>query len=299
MGGVGQSRALGWVFCCGAVSSAWLGAQGCSETEPRPSVAGDCNDEDCTEVRQVPPALGGGAMASGGGSGSGGAAGGGGFPAPQVGTLAGSVRMIVEPDLLGVRSLDGTVEVRAPGATEPEINGQTASDGSFRLVGVSENDELWVAVGAFEDPPSNVFMDTLQVVDSTVASFNDLLVMRRSVMDEIASVAFSNLTEPDPNRGHAIISFVDAQGNGVAGVRLRFPVPEDVSIAYDTGDIYSDQFDETSSRGTVVLFNLVASAYPGGPTNVIADVGGEDYDLDIRVASGSVTIVSAATGAAP
>src|SRR5688572_3118167 len=183
MGGVCQSRALGWMFCCGVVSSAWLGVQGCSETNPRPSVAGDCNDEDCTDVRQLPPALGGGAMASGGASGSGGAAGGGGLPAPQVGTLAGSVRMIVEPDLLGVRSLDGTVEVRAAGAAQPEINGQTGGDGSFRLEGVLANEELWVAVGAFDDPPSEVFMDTLQVVDSTVASFNDLLVMRRSVMD--------------------------------------------------------------------------------------------------------------------
>jgi hypothetical protein len=204
--------------------------------------------------------------------------------------------MIVEPDLLGLRSLEGTVEVRAPGAAEPEIIDETSADGTFRLEGVSQNGALWVAVGAFDEPPSDVFMDTLQVVDSTQARFNDLLVMRRSVMDDIASVAFTS-GELDPNRGHAIISFVDAQGNGVPGVRLRFPAPADANIAYDTGDIYSEQFDETSTRGTVVLLNLTAPAYPGGPTNVIADVGGEDYTLDIRIASNSVTIVSASTGA--
>ena len=290
MGVAWQSRSLGWVL--GVASSTWLCVHGCSEAEPRPTISGDCNDDDCQEARQIPPVVGGG-IAAGGGSGLAGAGGGGGLPPPQVGTLAGSVRMIVESDLLGPRSLDGIVEVRAPGAAEPEISGQTSNDGSFRLEGVSANDVLWVAVGAFDDPPSDVFMDTLQVVNSTEARFNDLLVMRRSVMEDIANVAFTS-GEIDPSRGHAIISFVDAQGNGVPGVRLRFPTPDDASIAYDTGDIYSDQFDETSSRGTVVLLNLAASPYPGGPTNVIADVGGEDYNLDIRIARGSVTVVTAA-----
>jgi hypothetical protein len=228
--------------------------------------------------------------------GAGGAGGSAGMPPPAVGTLVGSVRMVVEPDFLGSDIPDAAVEIRAPGSSGTDVVGVPRADGSFSLDDVLVDDAVWVAVGAFDDPPSDPFMDTLQVANLSNAQPLSLVVVRRTVMEEIAQVSFlTNPLELDPGRGHAIVSFVDELGVPISGLRLVFPAPEDVGVAYDAGDIYADAQLETSTRGTVVLLNLPAARYPGVVTNVVAELASlpmQQFRANLRVAAGSVTVLT-------
>jgi hypothetical protein len=270
----------------------------CSETVTRPSPIGCDDDDGCANPGGgLPPTGVGSGSAGSGSSGAGGEGGGGGLPPPLAGTLAGSVQMIVDTDLAAPTSLDSSVEIRTAGATQSEVSVETGADGSYRLEGVLPNTELWVAVGTFQTPPVGPFLDTLQVVDATVGDFLNLLVMRESVMNDIAEVSFSSsVVEVDPARGHAILSFFDEDGASLAGVRVVDPTPADAAIAYDAGDVYSDQLDETANRGAVVLMNLPAVAYPGALINVTVTLDGLSYSTPVRIARGAVTVVNAQLG---
>lgn len=278
----------------GLLAVAWA----CSETVTRPEQLGDCRGADCMEVGGgLPPSNVGSGSGSAGSSGSGGQGGGGGLPPPAAGTLAGSVRLIVDTDLGPPANLDDSVEIRAAGAAQSEVSIQSELDGSFRLDGVLPDDELWVAVGTFDTPPSLPVMDTFQIVDATIGDFVELLVMRQSVMDDIAAVSFTNSSVAlDPTRGHAILSFFDAEGVPVQGVSVVQPALEDAAIAYDAGEIYSDQLDETANRGSVVLMNMPAVAYPGGLISVTVSLDGVSYSTPVRIARNTVTVVSARVG---
>ncbi|HKO93872.1 MAG TPA: hypothetical protein VJU61_22115, partial [Polyangiaceae bacterium] len=225
----------------------------------------------------------------------GGTAGSTGMP-PAVTTLAGNVRRIIEADLVASGPPNAPVQVRAAGALGTEVVATPAADGSFSLAGVLSETAGWAAVGAFTDPPTEPFMDTLQGVDTAAEAPVTLLVMPRAVMDDIALTSFfTTPLELDPNRGHAILTFVDELGNPLPGVRLTFPSPDDVGIAYDAGDIYSDAEIETSVRGTVVLLNLAAATYPGSLSSVVAELPtlpDRQFRPGFRVAASSVTLLT-------
>jgi hypothetical protein len=76
-------------------------------------------------------------------------------------------------------------------------------------------------------------------------------------------------------------------------VTLTAPPPATTSVAYDIDDlIYNDSQMETGGRGTLVLVNLEADAYPGGSTTIKARVRGTEREVDVRIAAGAVTIVT-------
>jgi hypothetical protein len=79
-------------------------------------------------------------------------------------------------------------------------------------------------------------------------------------------------------------------------VRVVDPTLEDAAIAYDAGDVYSDQLDETANRGAVVLMNMPAVAYPGALINVTVTLDGVSYSTPVRIARGAVTVVNAQLG---
>ena len=281
-----QVFSVGWALCMGLA---------CSEDPPeRPPALSDCNETNCTDLRRGNTTVSVGSLVPA--EGGGGAAGSTGMP-PAVTTLAGNVRMIVEPDLVAVDPPNAPVEVRAAaGDSGTEVVTTPAADGSFSLAGVLSETAGWAAVGAFTDPPTEPFMDTLQGVDTAAGDAVTLLVMRRSVVEEIALTSFfTTPLELDPTRGHAILTFVDELGNPLPGVRLTFPSPADVGIAYDSGDIYSDAEIETSVRGTVVLLNLAAAAYPGSLSSVVAELTtlpDRQFRPGFRIAAASVTVLT-------
>jgi hypothetical protein len=282
-----QPRRIHWALAACALC-AYLA---CKEEEPRPGQVGDCG-ENCVGVPTTPynPGIdGSGTAGSAGAGGGGGAAGSAG--SSSTGLLTGSIQAVVAPDLTE-GALAGAVQVRAPGGSVQQVTVDAATDGSFRLQGVNLSPSLWVGVGPFTNDPTSVFVDTLQVVSSTAAAPVELLVLRRSVLDELIPSFTSNPLELDPQRGHVILRFVDQAREGISGVRLLFPAPEETAIAYDFGGTYSDVVMETSTLGTLVLLNLATRAYPGVSMTVIAEVRGMSRNVDLHTAAGAVTLVT-------
>ncbi len=273
-----------WLLALGALGSYWA----CQEEEERPVGVGDCDD--CVGSPLYPPtsmvpAMGGSAGAPGGGSGGqGGGAG--------TGTLVGNVDAVVEPDLT-TAPLGAVVEVRAAGQEVEQVRVETALDGSFRLELVDRDPSLWVGVGSFAADPTSIFMDTLQVVNAQRPDPLELLVMRRPVFEQLVQAGFTaNPVELAPELGHVLLRFLNGDGQGISGVTLVSPEPEDTSVAYDLGDTFSDLSTETAARGTMVLLNLGATAYPGTATTVTTDVNGLRRDVDVRTAAGAVTLIT-------
>lgn len=274
-----------WLIVLSALGFYWA----CQEDEERPGGSLDCDE--CTggtgyaPISNVPIATGGSAGAGGGSSGGqGGGAG--------SGTLFGSIDAVVEPDLT-TADVGAVVEVRAAGQTADQVSVEAALDGSFVLERVERDPSLWVGVGTFEDDPASLFMDTLQLANAQQSQAVELLVMRRPVLEQIVQAGFTaNPTEISPAQGHVIIRFLDAARRGISGVTLVSPDPADTSVSYDLGDTFSDLATETSARGTMVLLNLPATAYPGTATTVTTTVNGLRRDVDVRTAVGAVTLVT-------
>jgi hypothetical protein len=289
MRGVCRYRCIGCVFAlCVA----------CADNEARPSAVADCNDPGCIDVRRAAPASTGTVNVPGANAGTAGAGGSGGMPSPTPGTLAGSIQMLVESDLLTSRPLDGVVEIRTDAASGAPLRGRPEADGTFALSGVSVAPSLWVGVGTFDGVASAPFIDTLQVVDSSLADLVDLFVIRRTVMEEIAQIGFlSTPLELDPAGAHVILNFVDADEKPLSDVQVVFP--EDVSVAYDAGDVYSDQTLATSTRGTAVLLNLAAVPYPGAITSIGVTFSGKPFSIELRLARAAVTLVKARLDSKP
>jgi len=273
----------------------------CKEEDARPGAIGDCNDDGCASTRRNGNAYVGGGNGTAGNAGSAGVAGGAGSSSSaDARTLTGTIQVVVQQDLAASSSLDGALKVRAPGANVAQVTTDVAPDGSFRLEGAATGDPLWVGIGAFDGDDAGLLVDTLQPVAAQQTAPAGLLVMRRTVLEEIALVGFqNNPQELDPRRGCIILRVVTEQGAPVSQVRLLFPSPDDVAVAYDSGNVYSDQQTETSARGTLVLLNVPASPYPGTVTSVAIEVSGARQDIDIRTVAGGVSVVTAVAPPGP
>jgi hypothetical protein len=279
---------------------------GCKDDEARPGALGDCNDENCTSTpRNSVGYVGGGNGSSGsaGNAGSAGVAGAAGSSSDSADarTLTGTIAVVTEPDLTVSNLQDAVVKVRAAGANTALVTTNVQPDGSFSLAGASSIDPLWLGVGAFDGDDAGPLLDTLQPVAAQQTAPAGLLVVGRNVLEQIAQLGFQvSPQELDPRRGAIILSVESEQGVPLPQVQLLFPAPEDVAVAYDSGELYSDQATETSARGTLVLLNLPASPYPGTVTSIAIEVNGARQDIDIRTVAGGVSVVTAvATSSGP
>lgn len=288
---------FGWTLAA-CVAGALLG---CKDEQARPGALGDCNDEGCASTRRNGAGyLGGGdGMGSAGNAGSAGGTGDAGnagstnLPA-DARTLTGTIAVVTQTDLTASSNLDTALKVRAAGANVAQVTTDATQDGSFLLAGASSSDPLWVGIGAFDGDDAGPLLDTLQPVAAQQTGPAGLLVMRRSVLEQIALVGFQvNPQELDPGRGNIILRVKDEQAAPLPQVRLLFPAPEAVAVAYDAGDVYSDQATETAARGTLVLLNVPASPYPGSLTSVSIEVRGAPQEIEIRTVAGGVSMVTA------
>jgi hypothetical protein len=206
-------------------------------------------------------------------------------------TLSGSIQAL-SANLTSDPSLNGTLKVQAAGVELDQVSVSSEPNGDFHLSGVRDSLPLWVGVGPFSNDPDALFVDTLQVVDTPLELPVQLLVMRRSALDEILAGFMLNDTGFDSARGHVILRFVDDLRQGVSGVSLVSPDPMTTSVAYDAGDTYSDQAMETDLRGTMVLLNLPSVAYPGATVTFGVRVAGEARTVAARIATGALTLVT-------
>lgn len=282
-------QGIKWALAAGALCA----YAACQEDETRPGPIGDCVDECVGGPTPIlnpgigTPGMGGSAGTGGGESGSGGSAGSGSMEA----TLSGSIQAL-SANLTSDPSLNGTVTVQAAGVDLQQVSVTSEANGDFHLAGIRGTRPLWVGVGPFSADPGSPFVDTLQAVDSPLELPVQLLVLRRTALDEILSGFLVNDTGFDATRGHVILRFVDDLRQGVSGVSLVSPDPATTSVAYDAGDTYSDQATETESRGAMVLLNLASVPYPGATLTLGVRVRGEPHTVAARIATGAITLVT-------
>jgi hypothetical protein len=268
----------------------------CQEDDTRPAAVGDCGDECVGGPTPIlnpgigTPGMGGSAGtggSGGGGGGSGGSAGSGSMEA----TLSGSIQALAA-NLMSEPSLNGTVKVQAAGVELDQVSVSSEVNGDFHLAGVRNTRPLWVGVGPFNGDEATSFVDTLQAVDTPLELPVQLLVLRRTALDEILAGFMLNDTGFDNARGHVILRFLNDQRQGISGVSLVSPDPMTTNVAYDAGDTYSDQAIGTDLRGAMVLLNLPSVPYPGATVTFGVNVDGEPRTVAARIATGAITLVT-------
>ncbi|HVZ30849.1 MAG TPA: hypothetical protein VG963_00400, partial [Polyangiaceae bacterium] len=222
-----------------------------------------------------------------------GAAGSSSMPGSDGATLSGSIEVISEPDLVNDRPLGIPLTVKAPGAGSSVVSVSSATDGTFSLSGVSPNTSLWMGVGAFSGDAASTYVDTLQLIDLSQASEPTLRVLRRDVLELIVQDSFlATPIQLDPAAATVIVNFLDVQGKGISGLTLLQSNPAASNLAYDFGQAYSDQAEQTSQRGSLLLVNVPSSPDPGSVTSLAAIGNGRRYDLDLHTVAGGVSIVT-------
>jgi hypothetical protein len=112
------------------------------------------------------------------------------------------------------------------------------------------------------------------------------LVLERLVLQDIAD-ALTAAPLLDTERGHALVTLVDATGKPRSGASLS--VTEGV-VGYDLGFLYTDAEETTAERGGAVLINVPAGPLPGTPIVVRVRLGGQSQSIPLHVAQDSVTL---------
>ncbi len=272
-------------------------AVACAGEEERPGPPPQCTDPACLEFQTGANTVGvgSGVAGSAGTGGDGGAGGGPGMPSASL-VLAGNVRQITAIDPVQTASISGFLDVRAESATTDAdpVSTETDAGGGYRLEGVRQATPVWVGVGAFEDGPDDLYMDTLQAVAPEQSS-DDLVVAPRSLMADLVSTSFTvNPIELDPSAAHVVVRFVDDSDVPLSGVAVIYPPSTLASVAYDSGDgLYLDSFDETDERGVAVIVNVPAAPYPGVTLTLLAELNDVTHDVAVTIASDSVSVVTA------
>lgn len=155
----------------------------------------------------------------------------------------------------------------------------------YALEGALRDPAVWVDV----EPTATTLalMPTLQRAD-TRDGVADLALVRRVTMENIAVGLLAPIVL-DPDRGHAVLRFVDSTGRGLPGVVIDTH-PGSV-VAYDIGSgLFRDDQPETTEAGWVAILDAAALPFPGAVTRV-GFVGARQGAVDVKFAADAVTMV--------
>lgn len=232
-----------------------------------------------------------GQSGSAGGSmgGSGGAAGSGSMDET---TLGGSVRVVTTSDLATEVEPSESLQVTYVDSGNRVRSVDTDELGNFVLEGLSRTSSQVTLVGPGEGAFGD-YVPTLQTVDTVLADEAPLRLLRRSMMDELALIAYVDQpTSFDPEQASAFVQFVGESGEPLAGVSL-VGIAQEAAIAFDAGGVYSDEIIETGDRGSMLLLNTAATAFPGGVLALNVAYAQDEYQLLVPVVRGAVTLHTA------
>jgi hypothetical protein len=279
-----------WVRGLGLFGLGLWGFMACTrELDEHPAPPATCTGEEgCVE----PPD----GVTSGGMAGAGGAAGSGGSGGDEdPATLDGTVRLITSPDLLSLDNLTQAVDVVTTGFdTPPQVLQTTGTDGSFRIENVARDSALQMLVGPSDNAGVDLFVPTLQSIDSLTGSTAELSVMSRSVFADLIENSFVDTpTVFDATQAAAVVTLVDERDVPISGATLVSNVGRG-SVAYDEGFYYSDVLDQTGDRGTIVLLNVDAQVFPGKRLTINVQLAdGQVQGAGFQVVRGAITLHTA------
>jgi hypothetical protein len=207
------------------------------------------------------------------------------------GTLQGTVDTLSGSDLKTAQALDADVEISAPGTAGVRVSARYDGNGDFTLVDAEISANLWIAVSPLVSSEQQL-MHTLQRVDTTSTGLLTLYVADRLSMEAIAAEG-SLLTpiELEDTKGHALIYFVDAEGDPVDQVTLlETAATSEAVIAYGGGDVFSDALPDTEVAGSVMLLNVNAAAFPGALNTFVFSYEGQETSFDIQMARDTLSL---------
>jgi hypothetical protein len=204
------------------------------------------------------------------------------------GSVVGSVSVLTGPSFdtdVGFRN--ATVRVSAPSLSGGRASVSYDGSADFVLPGLTKARNVWF--GVEQTAGAEQLVTTLQVRDTTQGDDLELAIVSFDALDSVASLGLLSVPATlDASRGHALLNFVDDDGAPLSGVSIESA--SGTTIAYDAGDTYSDALDETSVRGSVIVFNVRASSFPGGAQTVTIGYQGESESFDIQVAREALTL---------
>jgi hypothetical protein len=208
-----------------------------------------------------------------------------------LGTLTGDVLMLTGTDLKIERAIESEVELSSPAAAGGRTTARYDGDEDFSLTGVPINGNLWVGVEPVGNP-TRALMRTLQAVNSTTPSTKHLKVVERASLEDIAGAsALGTPVVLDPDRGHLVVYFVNADDEPVSGVRILENTAIDGAVlAYDAGNVYSDSFEETDIGGSALLLNLETVSFPGEAKTIVFNFDGVDSSFVVDLARDTITL---------
>ena len=198
------------------------------------------------------------------------------------GSLTGAVLVYENENFSSTTEFLGTGEVGGEGPNGRVVAGFSGASYQLDAVTLEEGFFDLTATETQED-----LMFAIELVDASDGSA-DLHFVRRTVMELIGQ----SLTVAEPlqdGRGHAILFFRDASGNGRTDIQVN---GAGAIVAYDTGSgIFRDDFGATSERGTVAILNAEAVAFPGSVVS-LSFSGASSGTVDVKLAGNAVTLVT-------
>ena len=256
-----------------------LCALGCQESDARPPPSASCSVPDSGCGPYPPGGSGGGrdGGADGGRSDSG---------ANPLAELVGTV-VALGSDFSTELPFPGTAtihaEARRGGFVSTGFDGQNA----FRLGGIRVAEMTWVGVKpAAANGPT---LATLQALDTRSDSTVELAAIQAEAIDFIYQLVTLPITR-QAGAGQVVVFFVDdaAPDTPVEGLTVHIDGAE--TVIYDADGTYTDVTTATGTRGTALVANVPAEAFPGSVHN-LAWSGAAAGFQEIRIAADSVTFL--------
>jgi hypothetical protein len=204
-----------------------------------------------------------------------------GRPAGDAGQLSGSVVIVQSPDLNVIRNLNETsVRIVFPAVRGGEETLALDGDQDFEI---DVTPPVWLRVEPVE---TEDLITTIQGISRSGSGVR-LRVLEREMMNEVSQSLAINPAALDPERGHALLHFVDSAQAPLANVSIE--VTGGI-VAYDVGASYSDSVSETSDRGAVALFNAPAASVPGRPVDLQVTYAGTTNSVSVILARNAFTL---------
>jgi hypothetical protein len=247
---------------------------GCSSEPNRPPYLAPCEGEGCGSS-PLGGVVGGSGQPTGGAAGSGGAA-------SEPATIDGTVEVYNDSLFSGMTAYPEPSAVSADGPEGSRVVAISGVAGAFQLR-VKKAPLNWFLV---QPEDSGAVLAGLFAVNTQQVERPRLGLVRSETVDTVFSASFSQVPR-QPNTAHALLSFTNAAGAGVAGVTLE--APENLLVAYAVAGTWSASAGETSQVGKVFVGNLPAGATPTEVT--LTAVGTSSKEVKLRVVAEAVTVL--------
>jgi hypothetical protein len=134
-------------------------------------------------------------------------------------------------------------------------------------------------------------MNTLQLLDLTKRVPVSLVIVDRSTLEEVAGQgSLSTPVQLQEDRGHTVLTFVDKDAVPLDNIKVTSTTG--TTVAYDAGPTYSDVLEATSNRGSILILNMGATAFPGSVQTVSISRGSKTTNLNVQVASNTISVAT-------